>query len=166
MGFVGVMSSIRLHFPTTIHMTNAVRHAPSKKRMRWHPWCWPANLLPLFLATLINLFLFTSFVFYGEIKECPSDIQFRLLILSYRLLSSYCVCCEISKDQYLVKLWAYGGTFRARSCPAAAAAAVESTNVHFKSLIPDMTTLPDKTPRRFKVMFVTTLNQFFDEDKS
>jgi hypothetical protein len=50
---------------------------------------------------------------------------------------------------------------RTRSCPAAA----EGTNMHFKSLIPDMTTLPDKTRRRFKVTFVTTLNQFFDEDK-
>lgn len=138
MGFVGVMSSIRLHFPTTIHMTNAVRHATSKKRLRWHPWCWPVNLLPLSLATLINLFLFMSFVFYGEIKECPSDIRFRLLILHYRRLSSYCVCYESSKDQYLVKLWADGRTFRARSCPVAAAAA-EGTNVHFKSLIPDMT---------------------------
>jgi len=73
------------------------------------------------------------------------------------------VCCEISKDQYLAKLWADVGMFRAKSCPAAAA---ECTNVHFKSLIPDMTTLPDKTRRRFKVTIVTTLNQFFNEDKS
>jgi hypothetical protein len=51
---------------------------------------------------------------------------------------------------------------RARSCPAAAA----GTNVHFKSLIPDMTALSDKTRRQFKVTVVTTLNQFFDEDKS
>jgi len=50
---------------------------------------------------------------------------------------------------------------RVRSCPAAA----EGTNVHFKSLIPDMKTLPDKTRRRFKVTVVTTLNQFFDEDE-
>jgi hypothetical protein len=52
---------------------------------------------------------------------------------------------------------------RARSCPAATA---QGTNVHFKSLIPDITTLLDKTRRRFKVRIVTTLNQFVDEDKS
>jgi hypothetical protein len=51
---------------------------------------------------------------------------------------------------------------RAMSRPAAA----EGTNVHFKSLIPDMTTLPDKTRRLFKVTVVTILNQFFDQDKS
>jgi hypothetical protein len=102
--FVGVMSSIRLHFPA-IHMTNAVRHATSKKRLCWHPWCRPANLLPLFLAALINLFLFTSFVFYGELTDGASDTRFRLLILPYSRLSSYCVCCKISKDQELIKLW-------------------------------------------------------------
>jgi hypothetical protein len=52
---------------------------------------------------------------------------------------------------------------RAMSCPAAAA---ERMNVHFKSVTPDMKTLPDKTRRRLKVTVVTTLNQFFDEDKS
>jgi hypothetical protein len=51
---------------------------------------------------------------------------------------------------------------RARSSPTAA----ESTNVHFKRLIPDMTTLPDKTPTRFNVTVVITPNQFFDEGKS
>jgi hypothetical protein len=35
-----------------------------------------------------------------------------------------------------------------------------------KTLLPDMTTLPDKTRGRFKVTVFTTLNQFFDEDKS
>jgi len=51
---------------------------------------------------------------------------------------------------------------RARSCPKAA----EGSNVHFKSLIPDMTTLPDKTRRRIKITVVTILNQFFDENNS